>query len=322
MKNALSRPCNLCDSSSFAVLSNKGRDGEYLRTVICQNCGLVWSDPFPIDPTQYYQKDYRILYKGTYSPKIKHIYRAAQVALERYQRLKPYLLEKQQVLEIGSGGGEFSYLLTQKGFHVTAIEPNEGYGNYSKDQYGINVHIGFTQNLDFSAQSFDFITMSHVLEHVDDPTQVLKKLHGWLKTAAILALEVPNVEAICQSPKNTFHAAHLFNFNQATLALLVEKSGFSVIKSFLSPDGGNITLIAQKNAGVNLLPSCSIADNYAKITAKVHAHTALRHYFSPFPYLRLFAKIPRMLDERKATTHFTQAKQVLDACYAKLLGNA
>ncbi len=322
MKNALSRPCNLCDSTSFAVLSNKGRDGEYLRTVICQDCGLVWSDPFPIDPTHYYQKDYRILYKGTYSPKIKHIYRAAQVALDRYQRLKTYLTDKQNVLEIGSGGGEFSYLLVQKGFQVTAIEPNEGYGNYSKEQYGINVQIGFTQNLDFPEQSFDFITMSHVLEHVDNPTQVLKKLNGWLKTEGTLALEVPNVEAICQSPKNTFHAAHLFNFNQATLALLVEKAGFAVIKSFLSPDGGNITLIAQKNAKVNSVPSLNIADNCAKITAKIHAHTALSHYFSPFPYLRLFAKIPRMLNEKQATANFTQAKQVLDACYAKLLGNA
>jgi 2-polyprenyl-3-methyl-5-hydroxy-6-metoxy-1,4-benzoquinol methylase len=322
MKNALSRPCNLCDSTSFDVLSNRGRDGKYLRTVICKGCGLVWSDPFPIDPTQYYQKDYRILYKGTYSPKIKHIYRAAHVALDRYQRLKTYLADKQKVLEIGSGGGEFAYLLAQKGFQVAAIEPNEGYGNYSKDQYGIDVQIGFTQNLDFPAQSFDFITMSHVLEHVDDPTQVLKKLNGWLKTDAILALEVPNVEAICQSPNSTFHAAHLFNFNQATLALLVEKTGFTVVKTFLSSDGGNITLIAQKNTNVNLVPLLSIAGNYEKITAKVHGHTALSHYFSPFPYLRLLAKIPKMLDERKAAANFTQAKQVLDACYAKLLGNA
>jgi len=319
MKNALSRPCNLCDSIAFDVLSIKGREGEYLRTVICKECGLVWSDPFPLDPTEYYQKDYRILYKGTYSPKIKHIYRAANVAIARYKRLKQYLAGTQRVLEIGSGGGEFAYLLGQKGFQVSAIEPNEGYGNYSKTQYGIDVQIGFAQNLDFPVQSFDFITMSHVLEHVDNPTTVLRKLNIWLKEGAILALEVPNVEAVCQSPKNTFHAAHLFNFNQATLSKLVEKTGFSVLKTFLSSDGGNITLIARKETALSLSPLFSISGNYEKISGKVQSHTALTHYFSPFPYLRLIGKIPRLLEERKATSTFSEAKQVLDACYAKLL---
>jgi 2-polyprenyl-3-methyl-5-hydroxy-6-metoxy-1,4-benzoquinol methylase len=322
MKNILSRPCNLCESTAFDVLSHVGRDGNYLRTVICKDCGLVWSDPFPLDPSEYYQKDYRILYKGTYSPKIKHIYRAAKVAIDRYKRLETYLSGKQWVLEIGSGGGEFAYLLGQKGFQVSAIEPNEGYGNYSKEQYGIDVQIGFAQNTEFDAQAFDFITMSHVLEHVDDPTGVLKKLHTWLKPEAILALEVPNVEAVCQSPKNTFHTAHLFNFNQATLALLVEKSGFSVLKTFLSSDGGNITLIAQKKAATHLVPLLTIAGNYQKIATRVHHHTPLNHYFSPFPYLRLLAKLPKLWDERKASESFTDAKQVLDTCYAKVLGHA
>ncbi|MDD5229506.1 MAG: methyltransferase type 11, partial [Methylococcales bacterium] len=62
----MTNPCNLCNSTQFDELSNVGRDGA-LRTVICKNCGLVWSDPFPIDTTEYYQKNYRILYKGTYS---------------------------------------------------------------------------------------------------------------------------------------------------------------------------------------------------------------------------------------------------------------
>ncbi len=66
MKDDLSRPCNLCNSTEFDVLSTRDRDGEYLRTVICKNCGLVWSDPFPINPSEYYQKNYRILYKGTF----------------------------------------------------------------------------------------------------------------------------------------------------------------------------------------------------------------------------------------------------------------
>ncbi|MCX7073523.1 MAG: class I SAM-dependent methyltransferase [Methylococcales bacterium] len=309
----MTNPCNVCHSTDFDELSNVGRDGA-LRTVICKNCGLVFSDPFPIDTAEYYQKNYRILYKGTYNPKIKHIYRAANVAIERYKRLDAHLAGKKKVLEIGSGGGEFSYLLTKKGFDVSAIEPNEGYGNYSKEQYGLNVQIGFAQNLEFAAETFDFITMSHVLEHVDNPTTMLEKLRTWLKPNGILALEVPNVEAVCQSPKSTFHTAHLFNFNPETLALLAEKTGFSVIQSVLSEDGGNLTLIAQKTDVAK--PALEITGNYEKVFAIVKNHTVLNHYLSPFPYLRLIGKVRKIFDECQAVAKFTDAKDVLDSCFS------
>lgn len=319
MKDDLSHPCNLCHSTEFEVLSTRDRDGEYLRTVICKECGLVWSDPFPINPTEYYQKDYRILYKGTFEPKIKHIYRAAKTAVNRYQGLKNYLKGKQNVLEIGSGGGEFSYLLRQLGFSIRSIEPNEGYGNYSKTEYGLDVQIGFAQNTEFAPESFDFITASHVLEHVDDPTLVLKKLHGWLKSDGMLAIEVPNIEATCQSPKSTFHTAHLFNFNQATLSLLVEKCGFTVVKTFFSSDKGNVSLVARKNAELTVLPKLAIDGNCEKIRTIVNKHTFLTHYFCLSPYLRLLNKIPRVLNEKKVAKNFTQAKAVLDSCYKNIL---
>jgi 2-polyprenyl-3-methyl-5-hydroxy-6-metoxy-1,4-benzoquinol methylase len=309
----MTNPCNLCHSTDFDELSNVGRDGE-LRTVICKNCGLVFSDPFPIDTTEYYQKNYRILYKGTYNPKIKHIYRAANVAVERYKRLVAHLAGKKKVLEIGSGGGEFSYLLTTKGFDVSAIEPNEGYGNFSKEKYGLNVQIGFAQNLEFTPETFDFITMSHVLEHVDNPTTVLEKLRTWLKPNGLLALEVPNVEAVCQSPKSTFHIAHLFNFNAETLSLLAEKTGYSVIQTLLSEDGGNLTLIAEKTDVAK--PALEIAGNYQNVFATVKNHTVLKHYLSPFPYSRLLGKVYKIFDERKAIAKFTDAKHVLDSCFS------
>jgi 2-polyprenyl-3-methyl-5-hydroxy-6-metoxy-1,4-benzoquinol methylase len=319
MKDDLSHPCNICHATEFDVLSTRDRDGKYLRTVICKDCGLVWSDPFPLNPTEYYQKDYRILYKGTFEPKIKHIYRAAKNALTRYQGLKSFLHGKKEVLEIGSGGGEFAYLLTQLGFAVRGIEPNEGYGNYSKSEYGLDIQIGFAQNTEFVSESFDFITTSHVLEHVDDPTLVLKKLHDWLKNDGILAIEVPNIEATCQSPKSTFHTAHLFNFNAATLSLLAEKSGFTVVKTFFSRDKGNVSLIAQKNSQLTITPKLAIAGNCEKIQAIVEKHTPLTHYFSASPYLRLLNKIPRLLEEKSISKKFTVAKAVLDLCYKNII---
>ena len=64
-----SLPCNLCGSTQVAELSHLDRDGSALRTVICKDCGLVWSDPLPMDVAQYYEHDYRLDYKAAYTPK-------------------------------------------------------------------------------------------------------------------------------------------------------------------------------------------------------------------------------------------------------------
>jgi hypothetical protein len=99
-----------------------------------------------------------------------------------------------------------------------------------------------------------------------------------------------------------------------TLSLLAEKTGFSVIQTLLSKDGGNLTLIAQKTESVK--SSLAIAGNYEKVFATVKNHTPLKHYLSQFPYSRLLGKVCKIFDERKATAKFTNPKHVLDSCFA------
>jgi 2-polyprenyl-3-methyl-5-hydroxy-6-metoxy-1,4-benzoquinol methylase len=320
-QNSLDRPCNLCQSREFDVLSTTGRDGEYLRTVICKQCGLVWSDPFPIDPKQFYEKDYWIGNKGAYKPKAKNIYRAAKVAMDRYRKINQHLAGKKSVLDIGSGGGEFAYLLSRKGFNVHGIEPNEGYGKYAQDEYGLDVEIGFTKDIDFKGREFDFITMWHVLEHTEDPYAVICKIYDWVSDNGLLVVEVPNVEAVCQSPKNTFHADHLFNFNLKTLSLLMEKAGFATIDSIVSSDGGNITVIAKKSTRSVEPESLVLAGNYDKIFNIVTKRSNLTHFLSVNPYSRLIKKIPKIILEAKASTEFTNGKQILDSCYKEEIEN-
>ena len=239
-------PCNLCGSTEVSVLANHNRSGKPLRTLICVKCGLVWSDPLPHNPRDFYENDYRINYKASYSPKPKHILRAGNVALSRHRKIERWLATPLAILDVGSGGGEFSYLLQTLGHHVQGVEPNKGYAEYSIREYGLNVQVGFIQDAIIPQQSFDLITIWHVLEHTENPFTVLTKLHALLKPQGILVVEVPNIEAICQSPKSTFHEAHIFHFNIATLTRLAEKAGFTEISHVVSADAGNITLFLQK----------------------------------------------------------------------------
>ena len=311
-----SLPCNLCNSHDISILATRSRSGAKLRTVICNQCGLVWSDPFPHNPRHFYEKDYRIEYKSTPTPKPNHILQAGLVALARHSKIKHLLTDRKTILDVGTGGGEFAYLLKLSGHDQYGIEPNKGYAEYSIAEYNLNVQIGFIQDSQFENNFFDIITIWHVLEHTENPYFVLLKLHSLLKPEGVLVVEVPNIEATCQSPKSTFHEAHLFNFNLNTLSRMAEKAGFVTTSHLFSPDAGNITLFFQKNPS-NSTPTdtWTINDNAERITSIVQGHTNLKHYLTITPYKRFLNRMIRRVSEKQGVKNFENNKDLLNKLY-------
>jgi 2-polyprenyl-3-methyl-5-hydroxy-6-metoxy-1,4-benzoquinol methylase len=315
-------PCHLCGSVEIAVLANRGRRGKPLRTVICLQCGLVWLDPLPHNPREFYAHLYRIHYKGTYVPRPKHILRAGKLALSRYQTIRQWLATPQVILDVGSGGGEFLYLLQKLGHCVRGIEPNQGYARYAIEEYGLQIDVGFVQDVPLAEEQFDLITMWHVLEHTEKPGEVLTKLCSMLKEKGMLIIEVPNIEATCQAPQNTFHEAHIFNFNLLTLQKLTEKVGLTKIGHVVSIDGGNITLFVQKDwQNRPTFPTLVIPGNAEKIIRIVKGRTILKHYMTTTPYRRLLRRFWQYLEEQYGTRCFLSGRLLLDRLYAYYLSN-
>jgi 2-polyprenyl-3-methyl-5-hydroxy-6-metoxy-1,4-benzoquinol methylase len=316
-------PCNLCGNEGVSVLARRSRNGAPLRTVICKSCGLVWCDPFPYDPRQFYQYDYRLEYKKTVAPKPKHVLRAGKVALTRLHKIRHLLAERQTILDVGTGGGEFAYLLQSLGHDLYGVEPNRGYAEYSAAEYALNLQVGFIQDAQFNPQSFDLITIWHVLEHTEDPGFVLNILHDLLKPQGMLVVEVPNVEAVCQSPQSSFHEAHLFNFNFLTLAKLGEKVGFSVEGHLFSNDFGNISLFFRKaEASAIQAVDLNISHNAEHIASLVRGRSCFRHYLTAMPYQRFFRRLYRTASEKLMVKAYQNDKSLLDQLYqADILAN-
>jgi 2-polyprenyl-3-methyl-5-hydroxy-6-metoxy-1,4-benzoquinol methylase len=310
-------PCNLCGGKEVSILSNMSRSGKPLRTVICRACGLVWSDPRPHDARRFYEEEYRLSYKHVYSPKPKHVLRAGYVALSRFQKIAQVLASRKAVLDVGTGGGEFAYLLQSLGHGVRGIEPNRGYADYSIREYGLMVQVEFVQEAAFPPESFDVVTIWHVLEHTEDPGHVLELLRSWLKVDGMLVVEVPNVEATCQAPRSTFHEAHLYNFNVVSLRRLAKKHGLYEAKHLISHDGGNITMfLTRTDPPIEDQYEAAIPGNYEWVSRIVRRHSNVRRHLTPFPYLRLWQRLCRSLQERRETAHAATGKALLDKLYA------
>jgi hypothetical protein len=132
-------------------------------------------------------------------------------------------------------------------------------------------------------------------------------------------VEVPTIEATCQSPKSTFHEAHIFNFNLDTLNKLGEKVGFTQVEHKVSADGANITVFFQKNEindSAVTQQDFKIPGNAEKIVNIVSHHTPFRHYLTAWPYQRFFTRMGKALSEKLATAGFVSGKALLDKLYA------
>lgn len=309
--------CNLCGHDQVSVLANRSRSGAALRSVCCVRCGLAWSDPRPHDARAFYADEYRVAYKQTVEPKPKHVLRAGRVAMDRAGKISALLKQPLRVLDVGSGGGEFAYLLRTLGHDVTGVEPNRGYAAYAEREYGLAIQRGFIDEAVQPDASVDLITVWHVLEHTESPRDVLAQLRRALRPDGRLVVEVPNLEATCQSPRSSFHEAHLYTFNPATLEAMGASAGLALQSLQVSADGGNLTAVFAVSAPA----ACAgLPGNHDKVSAIVSRHTALRHYLTAHPYQRFAARLARAVDESIALRGGGTGRALLDRLYRPLAG--
>lgn len=227
--------CILCNQNNFKTVSTKdAKSGDSLNVSICQSCGMVQQDPIPTDAElkAYYSTEYRQEYKNTYTPKPKHVFRAGNLAYERINFLKNGGVSQGRLLDVGAGGGEFTWLSGKMGFKSSGMEPNIGYSTYARDEYGINVQTGQLADV---LGTYQVITMFHVLEHIPDPIKTFERLWGLLEDQGHVFIEVPNIETNDASPHNIFFKAHIHYFSEATLVAAASPY-FEVVASENSSD--------------------------------------------------------------------------------------
>ena len=306
-------PCELCGNHNVEIVATHDRDASPLQVVMCSHCGLVWNDPRPSADAlaAYYREEYRQDYKGTLEPKPRHTLRAARVAVERCRQLRGDLPPGEAVLDLGAGGGEVVYVLRQLGFPASGIEPNAGYARFARERLHVPVTSGSWQEASIDPGSLSAVTLFHVMEHLDCPLQAMRLIQGWLRTGGLLWIEVPNVEAVCQAPSHRFHRAHLYNFNDATLAALGRQAGFEVVRTFTSADGGNVTAVLQKTEHpVTATPS--LPGNADHIRSIIQAHTLLGHCLSAAPFLRPLRKLRQRVSETIGLLGKKTPKELMD----------
>lgn len=138
---------------------------------------------------------------------------------------------KGNLLDIGSGTGDFLNQAKNLGWNCIGIEPNE-----KAKKIAVSKGVNFTNTLEeLDNNSFDVITMWHVLEHVLDLENQIKTLKRLLKPNGTIIIAVPNYKSFDAKHYKSFWAAydvprHLWHFSKSSIQKLAAKENLKLHK--------------------------------------------------------------------------------------------
>lgn len=150
--------------------------------------------------------------------------------LDRQLRFLPPVKPGGRLLDVGAGNGDFLLLARRIGWQASGvdIDPVAAENAYKA---GIEVRQGRIEAVSDLSETFDVITMSHVLEHVHDPAGTLLWAYAALKPGGVLYIETPNIDAyghfrFKEHWRGLEIPRHLVLFNWQSMIELLEKAGF------------------------------------------------------------------------------------------------
>jgi len=217
---------------------------ENFKIIDCEICGFKHLDPIPSKEKikEYYERQY-------YQEKIPKLLDPQKEAKElRWSTLKyrdslstlnGYIGDRsKRLLDIGCGNGFFLKFMKENGWEVFGIEPSPKASEYARslDLNVFNITLEeFTNDKWFNY--FDFINLKCVLEHIQNPVEVLKICKSLLKDSGMIRIEVPNDFNTLQLQVHKLGKPqwwiaipdHINYFNFYSLEKLLENLGYEIV---------------------------------------------------------------------------------------------
>ncbi len=159
--------------------------------------------------------------------------------------------EKGKLLDVGCGTGDFLFAAKNNGWNVTGIEPNQKARSIANKKNN-NTVFDNTELKKLKENSFDVITLWHVLEHLpnlENDIQIFKKL---LKPKGTLIVAVPNYKSFDATYYKEFWAAydvprHLWHFSQNSIKALFKNFNLNLTKTLpMKFDAFYVSLLSEK----------------------------------------------------------------------------
>jgi len=208
--------CRLCGSSAWSIALRP----KPFTLIRCRRCGLVRTEGGPASSGPDYDATYYSAHAladtiaslgngrkgararlmdfayGVYLDRAGSSLRrlAALPVRNRLGGLPPRWLRGTDLLDVGSGDGDFLRRARAAGYRVVGQEINPD-AVASAQAMGVDVRLGELADLGFPPGSFDAVRLWHVLEHVPEPLTTLQLAHRLLRPGGVLIIGVPDFDS-------------------------------------------------------------------------------------------------------------------------------
>jgi len=243
----------------------------------CEKCGFHFTNPRPTESHLgiYYKSEDYISHSNSKKGLFGFLYQEVRkITLWKKYQLVNSFRSGDRILDIGCATGQFLHEFKTRGWESIGVEPDEDSRTFAEEKYQLKV-IAEEQMNNLEDQSFDVITMWHVLEHVSDLEQRMNDLKRLIKANGVLFIALPNLESWDARFYREYWAGldvprHLYHFNKKNVKMLFDKFDFEVHKILpMKFDAYYVSLLSEKYKK-NLLyyPAAFFRGFYSNLKAK------------------------------------------------------
>jgi len=232
--------CPICNAASIRpVLTAKDYTVSHKEFEIweCETCTLRFTQYVPdvIAINAYYQSENYISHSNTNEGLVNRLYHfVRKQTLARKRRLVVTTTKNPEgkLLDIGAGTGAFVQHMQLNGWQATGLEPDEKARQRAAEAHEVNL-LPIEELASLSSDTFDAVTMWHVLEHVHALHDCINRLKEIIKPGGFVFIAVPNYTCYDANVYKSYWAAydvprHLYHFSPASMKQLFEIHGLKL----------------------------------------------------------------------------------------------
>lgn len=224
---------NFLEDKSFITVKDFSVSGESFSLLLNEEYQILKTHPQPtLDKLgSYYEFEDYISHtdgKRTLFEKMYHFIKRKAIR-DKVKLINSYQPVKGRILDIGAGTGDFLLECKNQNWDILGIEPNDKAKGIA---LGKGIKFGDTIEK-LESNSFDVITMWHVLEHVPDVEHQVAELKRLLKPSGTIIIAVPNFKSFDANHYKEFWAAydvprHLWHFSKTAIEKLFDKQNMNL----------------------------------------------------------------------------------------------
>lgn len=230
--------------------------GEMFHLCRCRECGFLFTQDFPVEEEigRYYETPEYISHSDTRKGMMNTVYHwVRSYMLGRKARLVEREAHRKggRLLDIGTGTGYFAHAMSRRGWQVEAVEKSDAARAFAREHFGLDVKPAAAWQ-EFAPESFDVITLWHVMEHLEPLNETWEQLHRLLTEKGVLIVAVPNCQSFDARKYGAYWAAydvprHLWHFTPATMQQFGSKHGFILAERYPMPfDAFYVSMLTEK----------------------------------------------------------------------------